>query len=1292
MKKLIGLLGGFLLGGVHLASAYVDNTEMAPENAPQTETSPFRAGYYRFRNKVDALDRKKMLGAVPGYVKWTNWDGVDNAYLVWQVIDRNDGSFLIRNVGINEYISGINGISEQLSAPLLTSRDSMGQGVFISEIEKNEFTIRHHTNKYYLHAESSSSNELGNSNRVVTWFSDADASRWYIEPISPDSIPYYEELAAQYKLDGAFSNLLKRAREKYRLGSAFEIAKDELLLQQKSQILSNAAQISNDAYTNSKGVWGSTLDGKGYEALVDNDASTFFHSAWEEGPVNKPHHLDIDLLTSQSNISIAYYKRIDNDKNFPKSFNIYAAQAYADTTVAENWKLIETFVNQPADQDTVLIAGIDLHAPYQYIRFEVTETKQSGMLLNGYPYFAISGMQIYPTSLKPTCFNASYPDVAQSMLAAIEKASAVLPGATTQNDIDQLQKALDTYMSYLGDPTEFIQAMDLARNTLKQAIAIDSKTDLNGLTIYPEPGTYPVASKQQFQQIFNACESYLNTGLELGIFDKDLLNTQLEKLQVGLEDFKKTRRTFKYADENSDGTWYQIAAANRYFYANPDANRAMMRQGVIYVKQPDSPLERSLIAFAPMDTLKEKGIDKAYAEWRFIALTDSTFAIQNRATHLFISNSGNNQAKLSASPIGYKITDLGFGSFLFKGYNLDGSETVYDNLHSEVSTGNVVYWSANTLGSGSTWDIINTEEVRESEEGEAVENWQTADVSFKEAQIGRYYTFCFPVAIDRIYDLQAPESQPAYRISHQTKEGIWLTPINGTIPAGEPFIYLPGNSTERYTDEPTAADTTTIHIRLASGNEIALEPKSVNGLEGNYYSSTWGWESNMCVLDSYYAKLQEKNIETIIIADSKSNDFNEAYLFKSEIPTTPTADATLCIPFQDYIILTEKIDSVRLLLKEILADADKYAPYIGLGAGKYDCPRFNNIYNWGKSVYAGIDVTLEDLESANKQLKDVISSLKLNEVPVGHFYRIRNCKTGTYILSNADTAPLKLQADANGNYIESTVFFLSNDGRLTGSLMLNLSGSSFDSKEFGNAFTLSPSGIDRTYYIEEENGNRLAANSNQLATVAAAENDTTAAWYLEEVTDPNKTPFHRARFITYGDKSYATVYAPVALSLPAGITAYTVTVADDRALLNPIEGNIIPAGTAVVLESSKAGIHFLDYAAGTDKQADSDLEGVLMDTPVAGRYLYYTLQTINGQLGFFQYGGNTLNAYKAYLRLSPDQQIRGFIIQDGTTTGIGDTLEVEDENAVIYDVSGRRIHKISQPGIYIINGEKVIKK
>ena len=67
------------------------------------------------------------------------------------------------------------------------------------------------------------------------------------------------------------------------------------------------------------------------------------------------------------------------------------------------------------------------------------------------------------------------------------------------------------------------------------------------------------------------------------------------------------------------------------------------------------------------------------------------------------------------------------------------------------------------------------------------------------------------------------------------------------------------------------------------------------------------------------------------------------------------------------------------------------------------------------------------------------------------------------------------------------------------------------------------------------------------------------------------------------------------------------------------------------------------------------------------------------------------NANKAYLPASAVASGARFISFDfGTETAIENIEGAEAENAVVYDLSGRRVQK-AQKGVFIVNGKVVIK-
>lgn len=62
---------------------------------------------------------------------------------------------------------------------------------------------------------------------------------------------------------------------------------------------------------------------------------------------------------------------------------------------------------------------------------------------------------------------------------------------------------------------------------------------------------------------------------------------------------------------------------------------------------------------------------------------------------------------------------------------------------------------------------------------------------------------------------------------------------------------------------------------------------------------------------------------------------------------------------------------------------------------------------------------------------------------------------------------------------------------------------------------------------------------------------------------------------------------------------------------------------------------------------------------------------------------------KAYIAIDAIQNTVGLRFRG--TTSIENTVE-DNEERVIYDLTGRRISEITESGIYIINGKKVLVK
>lgn len=798
-----------------------------------TQAVPISSGYYKFLNKASTESDYKVLNAGGGLTKWINWNhGAPDATCVWELIDRKDGTYFLRNVGTNQYISSTGAASSSGSPSITTSKDSTNNTIkFISK--NNGYFVIRQRNNYSLHAEWASTSGTGKQNNIVGWnYSDDGAnspSQWAFEVLPEDSVAYYKKIGDQLILDQKLADLLVLAQEKYDIGNAFTYNVNDTLVKSPEQFLSNAAQMSTDTlYTNKRGVWGTGADGGGYSALIDGNKATFFHSAWG-GSIAEEHYLDVDLKEDVNGFVIAYSKRGNNDNNLPKSYKIYTAKADADTSKIENWTLLRTMTNQPLNVDTVFTKGFEPGEACRYVRFLVTDTKNSAKL-NGYIFFALGGFQVFKATKSENCFNALNAEIANALNEAIVAASQVKTGETTQEDIDKLQAAYDAYSEALPDPTELKEVYSEAETTYKQAVT-ETTVAATGVKMYPDPGTYNDADKAAFKAELDKVKAYIDENDVNGTYTKDGIAEQIAATEAAVEAFKQTIRWFNAADDSQEGTWYNIAASNRYFDVT-GTDQAQMRKGMLYV-QGDGTLENSTIYWATADSISKQGLSDDYAKWRFINLGDSAYAIQNAATKLYIGQYQTHPASLSASPVAFKISEIGYGTFLFKGVFFNGEAVANNYLHSQVDGQTLVYWDSWTLGSGSTWDIYTTDRTETGEPADDITNDEIKN--FSTAQAGKLYTMCYPVGIEYMYDSKDEYATPTYGVTAISETELTLSPIASMEP-GQPFFYLAGNDQSLLAPNPTAADTVTTTIKLVDFKLFAQEPLTVNGLVGNYYS------------------------------------------------------------------------------------------------------------------------------------------------------------------------------------------------------------------------------------------------------------------------------------------------------------------------------------------------------------------------------------------------------------------------------------------------------------------------
>ena len=236
------------------------------------------------------------------------------------------------------------------------------------------------------------------------------------------------------------------------------------------------------------------------------------------------------------------------------------------------------------------------------------------------------------------------------------------------------------------------------------------------------------------------------------------------------------------------------------------------------------------------------------------------------------------------------------------------------------------------------------------------------------------------------------------------------------------------------------------------------------------------------------------------------------------------------------------------------------------------------------------------------------------------------------------------------------------------------------------------------YGIENGSGHYMT-NVATGGTGWSDEVNESAYWTLEEVTE---LP------VTISAAGWATFYAPVEVKKPEGVKAYYLPsggVKNGYVTMEEITIDIIPANSAVVLQGDAKEHSFEitnnDYTAIIDNL----FHGTVAATYITEKsYVLANPTDENGNpkgiglyLAYMNQQSNTAflnNSHKAYLPKDAlpavAQMSTGFRFEFSGTTAIEEVNAENGDVKAIYDLTGRKLSEITKPGIYIIDGKKVI--
>lgn len=174
-----------------------------------------------------------------------------------------------------------------------------------------------------------------------------------------------------------------------------------------------------------------------------------------------------------------------------------------------------------------------------------------------------------------------------------------------------------------------------------------------------------------------------------------------------------------------------------------------------------------------------------------------------------------------------------------------------------------------------------------------------------------------------------------------------------------------------------------------------------------------------------------------------------------------------------------------------------------------------------------------------------------------------------------------------------------------------------------------------------------------------------------------------------GGKGYATLYAPFAYDLPAGVTAYTGSTEGAYMRMSPIMGTV-PAATPVVVVNETMDLTSVRLSL-------NETDGTPVTSNLAGSYLQapwnsadLSLGKSNEQVGFYKWNGTTLGANRAYVPATAGIKGLVFHFEDGTTAIVSAPQEADEEAGPRYNLAGQRVNAAYR-GVVLQQGKKAVQ-
>ena len=401
-----------------------------------------------------------------------------------------------------------------------------------------------------------------------------------------------------------------------------------------------------------------------------------------------------------------------------------------------------------------------------------------------------------------------------------------------------------------------------------------------------------------------------------------------------------------------------------------------------------------------------------------------------------------------------------------------------------------------------------------------------------------------------------------------------------------------------------------------------------------------------------------------------------------------------------YLTVSEATAPSESFTNALASYFTKNAPTLASTYGSYHTEKFNALVKTLQSL--STEASFTEISNA---LNDLFVTKSYKTPQTNSFMRIRPTRSGVtdYYLANENSSSKSNRAayvKDNGESAQTIFFF---DGtHLTNyysgfNLADNGEGQGFldyDGEVDGSTISFLPSvfGTEGYFHVMYKDGTRSLYCADTGYADGAGVPDATsfsggyANWQftLESVTS---LP------VTVSSAGYATFVAPVPVTIPSGVEAYTFdeTPKTGYVKVRQVTGTI-PANFGIYIKAAE-GTYYFTIASSADEQTSLLTGNIRTKTIDATKT--YIFANKNSKVGFYLLnpsGNRQVHGSRAYYQPTDQAEaVSAFIIDEGSVTGIIDAIATDATDSNIYDLQGRRIATPTK-GLYIKGGKKIYVK